>query len=126
LNGMLRIFIDQILIFWIIGGAMENVKIIICAMEILNIPLNKASRVVLVTRIITFGTGFQTNMGRFYSNRVLTSPTCKSPLFRRSVFSGLWSRNCPFAHSMMKVQIIFLTIIAQNHVYRKICITRKS
>jgi hypothetical protein len=44
-NGMLRFPIAQIMIFGIIDGAMENVKIKIWATENLSIPLNRARRV---------------------------------------------------------------------------------
>ena len=48
-NGMLRFSIASTMIFGIIDGTMENVKIIIWTIENLNISLDRARRVVLGT-----------------------------------------------------------------------------
>jgi hypothetical protein len=48
-------------------------KIIIWVMENLSILLDRAHRVVPVTKIGTFGTGSWTNLGGYYSNLVLIS-----------------------------------------------------
>jgi len=46
-NGMLRFATAQIMIFGIIDGIIKNVKIVICAMQNLTIPLDRAHRAVL-------------------------------------------------------------------------------
>ena len=49
--------------------------LIVWAMENPRPPLDRAHRVLLGTPIGTVGTPTGTNMGRFYSNMRLTSPT---------------------------------------------------
>ncbi len=51
---MRRFFITQITIFGIIDRAMENVKIIIWAVENMSIPLDRARPVVFGTSVETF------------------------------------------------------------------------
>ncbi|CAF1628372.1 unnamed protein product [Adineta ricciae] len=48
---------------------------IVWTMENLTTPLDRARRVLLGTLIGSVGTRSKTNMGRLYSNMVLTSPT---------------------------------------------------
>jgi hypothetical protein len=55
---MLRYRIAQTMIFETIDGAIENVKILICTMGNLSLPVNRARRAVLGIGIETFGTGF--------------------------------------------------------------------
>ncbi len=49
-------------------------------------PIDRARRVVLGTLIGTVGTRSWTNMGRFYSNMVLTSPTYPGRWLRITIF----------------------------------------
>jgi hypothetical protein len=59
---MLRFSITQIIIFGIIDGTVEYVKLIIWTMENLSISLDRARRVVPGTSI----EAFETNLGSFY------------------------------------------------------------
>jgi len=54
---MFRFTTSTIMIFGIIDGTMENVKIIIWTIENLSISLDRARRVVLGKSIEMFGTG---------------------------------------------------------------------
>ncbi len=73
-NSMLRFFTVRIIIFTFFIVPSMIAETIICAMENLSIPLDRARRAVFGTSIETCGTGFWKNVGGFYSNLVLTSP----------------------------------------------------
>ncbi len=53
---MLRFSIAQTMIFETIDGAIENMNILICTMDNLSMPVNRARRTVLQASIKTFGT----------------------------------------------------------------------
>ncbi len=67
---MLRFSIAQSMIFGLIDGASEDLKIILWVIENLSIPLDRARRVVLGTHIGTLGTGSWANLCWKYSNRL--------------------------------------------------------
>jgi len=67
---MLRFSIAQSMIFGLIDGAIEDLKIVLSIIEKLSIPLDRARRVELGTRIGTLGTGSWTNLCWKYSNRL--------------------------------------------------------
>jgi hypothetical protein len=56
-------------------------------------PFDRALRVVLGTLIGTVGTRSWTNMGRFYSNMVLTSPTSKFRYNEEGLQYLIWCEN---------------------------------
>jgi len=85
---MLRFTVAQTMTFRIIDGTMENLKVKVSAVLNLSIPLDRAHRVVLETLIGTFETDSWTNMGLFYSNMVLTSPTWSTHyLIKKQIYS---------------------------------------